>query len=372
MSAISRACLIAIALVPAALHVAWADAPGHVVGAIGLEQPVVRLPRAGDAVVRQSARVHLSEGPNKLSFAFGSLGIPVDRLETTIASVTEGVTLESLGDATISPDAADALQWELQAPQACEAVLTFTYPLKGIERSVEYKAVVDNGADTLDISADLVITNKSKLQFDSALVQMPHGRRFTTGLPLNETFRLRLFEAIGVPYRRSFIYDPPRYSGGTTAVMTVLRNSGGAFAGEQVWAGKVRIHAADKPATYISEDSLPYLPPGEAVDIKLGTVPDVAVTRSITRSARIDLNSDIRNKLVLFDQEDTVEISITNSRQSPLMLLVRDTIKDDWTMVDHSLPFEQLDAETVQFVVSLEPGAASKITYKARRHNLQP
>jgi len=56
----------------------------------------------------------------------------------------------------------------------------------------------------------------------------------------------------------------------------------------------------------------------------------------------------------------------------PVELLVRDDIAGDWSIVNQSDPFKRVDVDTIEFSVKLEPGETRKVTYTARRYNLQP
>lgn len=346
-----------------------ADDTGHVATALDLADPEIRLPLAGDALVRRTATMALQAGPNLLAFPFGRLDMTLDALELEVVSPAEGVTIT---DTFITPDARDTVQWVLSAREPCEVTIVVAHPLKGIEWRVEYTATMHREAEALSIGADIVLTNKSKLEFPAARLEMPTGGRVSTALRQNDTFQLPVFIADAVLYRSLFVYDPARFGGTVTAVLRVLRDRDDPFSTGPLPAGKVRIYAPGQPAAYVGEDALPYLPPRESVDLKLGAVPDVTVARKILKSSQVEVRSDVRNKLVLFHQDDEVEFEVKNLRRAPLVLHVRDRIEGDWTILRHSLPFERIDAATVEFVVPLGAGETRKLGYTARRHNLQP
>ena len=370
----SRTCLASSLLAALVVTLALclpvrADATGHVATAIEPADPEIRLPLTGDALVRRTATVALQAGPNLLAFPFGRLEIPLDTLELEVVSPAEGVTI---ADTFITPDARDTVQWVLSADEACEATLAVAHPLKGIEWRVEYTATMHREAEALSVGADIVLTNKSKLEFPAARLELPTGGRVSTALRQNDTFQLPAFTAEAVPYRSLFIYDPARFGGTVTAVLRVLRDRDDPFSTGPLPAGKVRIYAPGQPAAYVGEDAFGYLPPRESVDLKLGPVPDVTVARKLVKSTQVEVRSDVRNKLVLFHQDDEVEFEVKNLRRASLVLHVRDRIEGDWTILRHSLPFERIDAATVEFVIPLGAGETRKLGYTARRHNLQP
>lgn len=346
-----------------------ADDTGHVATAVALAEPEIRLPPAGDALVRRTATVALQAGPNLLAFPFGRLDIPLDALELDVVAPAEGVTIS---DTFIAPDARDTVQWVLSADEEREATLAIAHPLKGIEWRVEYTATMHREAEALTVGADIVLANKSKLDFPAARLELPTGDRVSTALRQNDTFQLAVFAAEAIPYRSLFVYDPARFGGTVTAVLRVLRDRDDPFSTGALPSGRVRIYAPGQPAAYVGEDTIGYLPPRESVDLRLGPVPEVTVARKLVKSTQVEVRSDVRNKLVLFHQDDEVELEVRNLRRSPLVLHVRDRIEGDWSILRHSLPYERIDAATVEFVIPLAAGETRKLAYTARRHNLEP
>ncbi len=306
------ALLLAMSLAPAS-----ADEPGHITTADVLENPEILLPLSGDAYLRRTATVDLAPGMNLLTFAFGQLSIPLDKLEIAIVAPSEGVGIKAL---TIAPEAGTVVRLEIAAEKACEATILMAFPLKGIEWRCAYTATIDRDRETLDISAAVVFTNKSKIEFEMARVELPGGHIVTTPLRLNETFEVPLFSADAVAYRAAFIYDPARYSGGTTAILAVMRDRDDIFCSRPVPTGSLRLFATGSSATDLGSTTLPYLAPHEPVDIRLGTVPEVTVGRKVLASTQVDVSKDIRNKLVLFHQDDTVEFEVKNARKTPVVL----------------------------------------------------
>jgi len=363
-SAAALALLAAVVAVPA-----LADAPDHLATTVALQESQVRLEPGKDAYVTQTTRIELAEGDNQVAFSFGALGVPLDALDFQVRSASATIAVSEL---SIQPQDTSVARWTITAADACEAQVALGFPLKGIEWRVEYAATLHSEVSTLDMAANLVLTNKSAIQFPAATLLLPGGLSLTTALKRDETFEAQLYAASSIPYMASLVYDAPRYGGGTAAVIRVLREGDAQFATGPVPAGKVRMYGPGSPGVYLGEADIPYLAPREPVDIKLGAVPDVPVARKLVSATKIDTKSDARDKLVLFNEDDAVELEVKNLRKVPVELLVRDDIAGDWSIVNQSDPFKRVDVDTIEFSVKLEPGETRKVTYTARRYNLQP
>ena len=342
---------------------------GHLTVAFEPAHPHLRLPFTGDAILTRTVTLPLQAGPNVVSFPFGRLDIPLDAVELDIPETAEGV---QAGDVTIAPDARDTAQWLIHAEEACEVGLILTHPLKGIEWRVEYQATVNAETETLDVAGHLSLTNKSRLSFPEVRLELPTGTVETTPLPQQETLQLLLLEVAGIPYRPLFVHDTARFGGAVTALARVVRNGDDIFSSRAVPPGRVSIYGPGRPAVYVGEDTIPYLPPREAVELKLGAVPDVSVSRKLASSTQVEVRTDVRNRLVLFHQDDNVEFEVKNLRRVPLVVNLRDRVQGDWDLLLHSLPFERVDADQMEFLVHVAPGETHRVTYTARRHNLEP
>ncbi len=356
-------------LLPAPAVPPAAAEPGHLVAAAAPQAPVLRLPLSGDAWLQQTFSVLLAPGPNDLSFAFGRLEVSLDDLDLAVLSPTAGVSVAAI---SIPPDARDTIIWELDAEQACQATLALSHPLKGIDRRVDYTAILHADGQNLDVAAKLVVANHSKLVFDSAKLLLPDGRELTAALPQGDTFELPLFSAPGVAYKPRLIYDTDRYGTAVAAVLRLGREGDDTFSAGSLTGGKITFRTPGDAGGYVGDDNLPLLPPHEPVDVKLGAVPEITVTRTLVASTQAPVKSDVRGKLALFNQEDDVELEVKNLRPTPVTVTLRDNIAGDWTMLRSSLPYTKFSAGTVEFLVSLQPGEAQKVKYLARRNNLQP
>lgn len=364
-----RTAAIALVIIFVLSGTCLGEQPGRLVTSTELADPRLRLPMSGDAWLQQTATVRLAAGPNAMAFAFGALEIPLDKLELDITDPAGAVEIT---DTAIAPEDGGSILWQLSAAQNCAATMEIGFPLKGIEWRCEYDLSLPIDPAKVDINAWAVITNRSKLEFPWAQLTLPGGHPLSAQLIQNETVKLPLFSATGLACAPAFVYDPAKYKGDVTAVLRLLRDGQDVFSARGVPAGKLTIHSPGPPTTYLGEDTLPYLAPSERVDVRLGIVPEVTVARKVVKSTQVEPKTDVRNKLVLFHQDDEIEFEIKNMRKTALRLEVKDRIPGDWKMVKHSDPFEREDGETIRFDLEVGPGATRKVTYTARRMNLEP
>jgi hypothetical protein len=348
---------------------AGAGEPAHLAATQLPSGPVLCLSVSGDALLHQRLEVDLAAGPNTLAYPFGRLDVALDALDVQPVSPETGLTLSEV---SLTPDARDTAVWQLTADKACRATLQLRHPLKGLEWRLEYAVTLSRDARTCSVAANLVVTNRSKLVFDNVLLRLPGGQQLQTALAQNETFQKRLFMAEEVACEPMTVYDPARYGSAVAAVLRLPRTGNDPFGAGLLTAGKVRFYSGDETHAYLGEDNLPLVAPHERVDLKVGTVPEITATRKVAKTSQLDVKTDIRDKLALYNQEDDIEVELRNQRKTPVSLILRDKFDGDWSLLRPSVPGTRLDADVAEFTVSLEPSEVRKVTYTVRRANQQP
>ena len=155
--------------------------------------------------------------------------------------------------------------------------------------------------------------------------------------------------------------------------MCLLRNGASDFDRLPLPAGRLRAFVATASSpTFIGESSLRYAPAREKVEIDLGAVTDITVTRTRLRADQLNARSDVYRKLVLFDLEEEWELQIENHRPSAAVLLLDEHLSGEWQMQKVNNPFAKLEAGTIEFALKLAAGEKTKLNYVARRLNVEP
>ncbi|MGQ9910752.1 MAG: DUF4139 domain-containing protein, partial [Candidatus Flexifilum sp.] len=192
----------------------------------------------------------------------------------------------------------------------------------------------------------------------------------------NETKQVEFVGGAGIPATTYYVFKVPlslfskqpiseRYAGTarTGSIRIYLEFSTGKEngLGADLPAGRVRVYQEDidGAALLIGENRIGHTPEGEVVSLYLGNAFDLVGERSQTRF------NLIANNIL----EETYEIRLRN-RKDDLTVEIRvpETLFrwSNWRILESSLPFKQLDANTIEFRASVPPGGKTVITYTVR------
>ncbi len=347
--------------------------------------PTIRLEAAEVLHVTRSCTMPLRAGETVLTMPLGALGVaPADVwLEVEPANAVSLIAMET------SPDVPGAARWRLRAEQDVDARLTITYPVKGLTWGVEYSAMLlaEGG---LDLTGSLRVTNGLGRDLEDATL-IGDGFQVTLSLADGETVTRELNTLGGrVPAEmmtRRLVYDKAVYGDSPVELLSfhtqrTVRITGmdipiigrlfGGLTGP-VPPGSLRLYApAPGGSELVTTGSIPYTPAGEPVEINLGPVSGVRVTRSRIKAVEVNKRLDASNKIAAFDLQETWRLDLQNLREEPVELLVREHQPGTWEMEEASLDYEREDAETLVFHVTLQPGERHRLNYRIRHINRQP
>lgn len=329
------------------------------------------LTRQAGAFVRHETAVDLQPGENRFALDFARLGLDPASVRLTVIEPRSGVT--SLGRETPAEEPG-TLVWHLQAEAAGRARLRLTYALKGLETALHYQARLQPAGAGLQLQAVLAVTNNSRLELSQARVTVAPGQQISTDLRPGQTVQQTLFTLAPVAYETRCLYDFTRFKD-TVRMMLVLPRSDDSPASRQALpAGKLRVLApgGSGPGTLVGETTLPYVPPGEKVDINLGVVPEVTVVRTKLKSEQTNVRTDVYKKLALYDLVEDWQLEFQHHRSGPITLVVHERFAGDWELVKQSHPAERIKADTAEFVLALPPGEKLTLTYTSKRLNVEP
>lgn len=331
--------------------------------------PTLRLPLSGDAYLLRTFPLELPAGETVVAYSFARFETPLDAVRFEVLSPAAGVEISR---ATLAPDSKDTVRWTLTAREAARAQVRLGHPLKGVEWRVEYVAELDRTRQKLALSAQFFVTNRTKIDWRGAQVRFPDGTCATLDLVQGQSAQVPVVVGAEIPYEAVLAYDPARYGNGVTPVIRVVREGTDAFSARCLPAGKVRVFAAGTPREYLGEDSLAFLPASEPLEIKLPAVSDVQVSRRVAKSTQVEPRTDIRDKVVLYHQDDEIEYEVRNLRRVPVTVMVRDKLDGDWNIQKSSMPITKADADSAEWSLTLHAGETQKVTYTVRRLNQQP
>lgn len=190
----------------------------------------------------------------------------------------------------------------------------------------------------------------------------------------NETKQIEFVTSANVPARTFYVYSgAPAYYNygyaltdayyGQTSVTTVsnyLEFSTGAEDGANadLPAGRVRVYQSDVDgaALLIGENRINHTPKGETVQIYLGNAFDLVGERTQVSYRAITSNV----------YQETFEIKLRNRKTSgEVEVRVPETLFrwNNWQILESSLPFTQLDANTIEYRVNVPAGEEVTLRY---------
>lgn len=314
------------------------------------------------------------------------------------------------------------LVWQVSSETAGPRQLQISYQTDGMTWWADYNAALnedDKGWCTLDLNAWVSIVNQSgagygdarlkliagdvqrvsgaapQVMMEAAPIQKAgHPRGFEekpffeyhlytlprrTTLPDNSTKQLELFPAVSrVPCTKEYIYDSrsayPGYrsepvldrdtwpASDDVAVFLSFMNDERSGLGVPLPAGRVRVNkqdSSDGSLEFIGEDVIDHTPADENVKIRLGNAFDIVAERRRTEY-RVDTSAKTLT--------ESFEITLRNHKEIPATVKVNEALYRwlNWEIVNASREYKKLDARSIQFPVSVEPGAEAKVSYEVR------
>jgi hypothetical protein len=142
------------------------------------------------------------------------------------------------------------------------------------------------------------------------------------------------------------------------AVFLKFRNAEAQGLGLPLPAGTVRVYKQDRSGSpqFIGEDHVDHSPKDEDVKLELGNAFDLVAERTQTDFKKIGTNVN----------ESTYEVRIRNHKDTPVVVRVIEPFGGDWTILEHSLPFQKTSATEAEFDMGVAPDKEAVLSYKVR------
>lgn len=142
------------------------------------------------------------------------------------------------------------------------------------------------------------------------------------------------------------------------SVFLKFRNAQTSGLGLPLPKGIVRVYKRDKAGSpqFIGEDSIEHTPKDEEVRLEMGNAFDLVAERKQSDYKRISDKT----------HESAYEIRIRNHRETPVTVRVIEGIGGDWTILEHSHPFQKTAAFEAEFQVPVGSERESVLSYRVR------
>ncbi|MGB1285128.1 MAG: DUF4139 domain-containing protein [Aggregatilineales bacterium] len=308
------------------------------------------------------------------------------------------------------------LRWLVGSETAGEQQVELTYLTGGISWTADYNVLLGTDSGTLDLNGWVTFDNRSGTAYDNATIKLVAGdvnriqpevpmlareesledygafaadaaveqreffeyQLYEIGRPVtlgnNETKQVEFVTGADVPATTFYVYDSsPQFYGyydiimdqyyGQTGIrdvqnyleFTTAEDEG---LGADLPAGRIRVYQEDidGAALLIGENFIDHTPEGEDVQLYLGNAFDLVGERTQT-------DFQILTGTVM---QETYEIRLRNRKDDEaveIRIPERLFRWSNWTIEDSSHDYEQLNSNTVEFRVTVEPGEEVVLSY---------
>jgi hypothetical protein len=189
-----------------------------------------------------------------------------------------------------------------------------------------------------------------------------------TTIKQNQTKQISLLDAAEIPIKKEFrFYGASQYYRGPlgtplsnqkVGVFLEIANKEQYRLGMPLPKGTVRVYkaAADKSLQFIGEDVIDHTPKDEKVKIKMGEAFDVVGERT---------QRDWR-KIASGIYETEWDVQIRNHKKEDVQVTIIEPVPGDWEVIRTSLPYDKVEAHTLQYVVTVPKDGKTTVNYRVR------
>lgn len=321
------------------------------------------------------------------------------------------VEVERIPDGLISKP---SLVWLLDSDKAGSNRVELSYLTQGINWTADYVLNLDQAGKLGDMKGWVTLTNQTGTSFMNTRLKLLAGEVFrpeddnalkfrrmeaaaamprrgaemvqeefaeyhlyTAPRPVtvanNEMKQVSLLEGFGVPARKKLIVDATRAMGywqpqeegavgsGPIKPLVLIEfvNNKESNLGMPMPAGKIKIFQRDSTGSLqmLGEARINHTPREEKLSLPVGRSFDIVAERK--RTAFTWLNRS-RNR---DGARETWEIEVRNRKETAETVNVIERSWGQWKITQSSDPQTKLDANTFEFIVTLQPNQVKKITY---------
>lgn len=320
------------------------------------------------------------------------------------------VTVDSLPEGLISKP---TLVWDLESNKAGSNTIELSYLTQGIGWTCDYVMALDKDGSQGDFKGWVQLDNQSGASFNNATLKLLAGEvqrtlrspatrgaayggspemamskdsfaeeqfsdyhLYTLQRPATvknrETKQVSLLESFMVPVRKKLILDPMRaYNGwrpqegevGTGIMKPQIRiefkNDEKSHMGMPLPQGTVKVYQRDRTGSLqlLGEDAIQHTPKNELISLVVGRAFDVLGERKRTKFEYVRDGNRVRGA------NETFEIELRNRKETADSVTAIERYWGEYKVTNASMPYEQLDSNTFQFVVPLKANEVRKITF---------
>jgi hypothetical protein len=393
----------------------------------GTERTVAgKIVRSGYAVHSQQAMQRYGQRYAMAQHNAGGGSEPIIEMEGKLRFGLPGrPVFPSLGDDTVLKP---TLTWQVEADaeKPVRLAAELAYVSGGMSWSADYNAVAPETGDTLELVGWVTMDNQSGKTFENASVKLMAGdvsklqdgnsqffggamsRSFALSPPSaapqvtektfdeyhlytlqrpctlrdRETKQVEFIRAAGVKAQKVYVYDGAildwnRWRGYDSdhrrrssefgaqshtkvAVMREFRNDAANKLGMPLPKGRIRFYVRDgEQLEFTGENQIDHTPKDEWVKVYTGEAFDLAAERR-RANFKCDNNANWA--------DETFVIVLRNHKTEPVEIRVAEHLYrwTNWEVIEKSDPFTKVNAQEIQFRVTVKPDEEKSVTYRVK------
>ena len=295
-----------------------------------------------------------------------------------------------------NPSFSPTLEWTVQSESNGNAGGEIVYISGGFDWNANYRLVIDQDEKEGKLVSQAAVANNTDQDYVSASLELVEGelRRRRNGgrplqmaaraqaaassglqleasgdfvlyslpepltLPKNESVTVSLYSDRKVKLGRTYVFENnERTKSDEPLAVEISFMNGGKNLDVPLPAGTFQIyHRTGDGVIFAGEDLLPQTAVGEGVTVVAGRAFNVLGKRTV-------MNYDRKKK----SEEASILIELKNRRKDKIDVRVTEHIFGDWVIRDPSHDYRKVDAETIQFDLTLGGGSSESITYTYRK-----
>ncbi len=340
--------------------------------AVGLEICSVPPLSSAELVVMPSGKIYLYQKA-ELELPAGETELALD-----VAGADEQTlrlrVLEPTGGVTITEqyrrlDAAGKLFWRIRSAEKQTTVLQLRYCPQNLSISVSYEAQLHPDRSRMDLQGRVTTKYTGETEMKEVSVSLPSGDRFVTTLIPNTAVGQDLFATRDLSYTGGYVYDEKSYGKRAMYVIEFAMPPNG----RSLLAGPIAFYSAEAGlGKMIGAATVPYSPLHKRIELAAYPLPDISVSGGLTDGEQQSVKVDVYKKLALYNLREAYEYACFNRGGRDLELVFRAHYAGDWQVQKSSHNHQRLDAETVEFSLSLPRGQEVTLSYTILQKNIIP
>jgi hypothetical protein len=290
------------------------------------------------------------------------------------------------------------LIWNIHSEEKTENIMELSYLTRGFSWTTHYNAIISEDDNYISLFAWFIINNNTgkdfknantfllsgdvgrasqKNQYSAPMMAMARTESVMADdvsmdmlddyyifsidrlidIPNRETKQIEFFKSEKVPVERVYIYSGQSAQG--VQIILKIKNSEENNLGLALPAGNLKVYRKHPTANNIftGEDSIGRTPVEEEIELNIGKAFDLIGERKTLDSKRIGTRQI----------EETYQITLRNRKKSDVKIEVIERInRQDWDMMQHSHPYELIDAQQIKFKIDVAAGEEINVEYQVR------